>query len=228
MSIWSQMFNALKGESDDFEENQKAVRIVDEELRIASLNLKDSKDALANLLAQRKSQDNKLVQTERDISEHESYAHAALEKNDESLALEIAEKIVELEVSLASQREQRSMLQEAILDTQSTIQHAERNVKRMKLQVETIKATESVQRAQAAVAKRHHGYETGTRSAQRALETLRQRQAGKAEELKTSKEFDSDNRRDELIQKLQDAGVISGSTEANEVLARIKNAKKGK
>jgi phage shock protein A len=224
MNIWASMIAALKGNDESSESvlDTRAIRILDSEIQTASRELKSSKDALTELIAQQKQTEHVIAQLKTRIEEHEGYALQALEKQDESLALEVAEKIVELEADIQHQHDIRDGFAASIKDLQQIIKHAEMNLKRLKQQVDTIKATESVQRAQASIASKHRDNGQRMQTAQDSLARLKERQSAKAARFEAEQQTTNTSAKDELLEKLADAGITSGSTKANDVLARLK------
>jgi phage shock protein A len=224
MNIWASMISALKGgeESSDALLDTKAIRILDKEILSASQELKASKDALTELIAQQKQSENVIAEQRSSISEHESYAIQALDQQDEALALEVAEKIVEIETDIQHQQDITDGYSSSIKSLQHVIKQAELNLKRLKQQVDTIKATDSVQRAQASIASRHLGNGRRLQTAQDSLARLKERQADKAARFDAEQQSAETSAKDELLEKLADAGITSGSTKANDVLARLK------
>ena len=224
MNIWASMISALKGgeESSEALLDSKAIRILDKEILSASQELKASKDALTELIAQQKQSENVIAKHRSSISDHESYAIQALNQQDEALALEVAEKIVELENDIQHQQDITDDYSSSIKSLQQVIKQAELNLKRLKQQVDTIKATDSVQRAQASIASRHLGKGQRLQTAQDSLARLKERQADKAARFDAEQQSTDSSAKDELLEKLADAGITSGSTKANDVLARLK------
>ncbi|MFQ3228950.1 PspA/IM30 family protein [Reinekea sp.] len=225
MNIWAQLIRALKGEQNEIGEtllDSHAIDILDNEVRVASVELKKSRDALAELMAKQVLANEQVEAVASAINEHENYALKALEKGDEDLALEVAEKIVSLEADKVQETSIRDAYQQSLKELQRIIKQAELNLKRLKQQVNTIKATESVQRAQAAVAARHSGSNKRLQTAQESLERLKERQSMKAARFEAVKATDGNARKDALLEKLEKAGIKTGSKDANDVLNRLK------
>jgi phage shock protein A len=228
MNIWAKMVSALKGEDGSTETNldAKALDILDNEVRAVSNELKVSKDSLAELMAQRKQTENQIKTAQSAIETHENYALQALDKNDDTLALEVAEKIATLESDRQNLTEIAQEYQHSIKTLQRIIASGDANLRRLKQQVATIKATESVQRAQAAISARHVGQGKRAQTAQASLERLKDRQADKAAEFEALQETNETTKKDALLEKLADAGILTGSSGANEILDRLKKKKK--
>ncbi len=226
MNIWSKMITALRGGVNEAGEaivDSQAMRILDQEIRDATEELKQSKDGLTSIIAQQKLAEEKCVQMEKSIAEYEGYATQAIEKDDEKLALEVAQKIADLENQLSTEKSASGSFAQHADKLRSAIKLAEQNIKRLKQQIDTVKATESVQRAQSAVAERHSGTNSKLRTAMDSLERIKERQALKSAQMSAAEELDQENETDSLQQKLEQAGIIANGSSAQAVLDRLKH-----
>lgn len=228
MNIWSKMITALRGGVNEAGEaivDSQALRILDQEVRDAGEELKRSKDSLAEIMARQKLAEEKCKQLQKNIAEHEGFAVKALEKGDETLALEVAARIAEFESNLNTEKEAAEGFAQSVSKLRVAIDQAEKNIKRLKQQVDTVKATENVQRAQAAVAERHSGSDSKVRTAMESLERIKERQALKDAQFKAAGEMAAATQEDSLRTKLEAAGIATQGSSAEDVLARIKNKK---
>ena len=154
MNVWSKLLTALRGGANEMGEavvDSQALRILDQEIRDADTELRRSKEALAEIMARHKLTSDKVTKSAASIAEYEQYALKALEAGNETLAKEVAQKIANLEIELASEREQAEGFAVSVAQLRKAVSQAEGNIKRLKQQVDTVKATESVQKAQMAV-----------------------------------------------------------------------------
>lgn len=225
MNIWAKMMTALRGGVTEVGEaviDGQALRILDQEVRESADELHQSKDALANIIARQKLAEEKCAQLRKEISENETYASRALEKGEEALALEVAQKIANLETRLENEAHQGKEFEASANDLRSAIKQAEHNIRRLKQQVDTVKATESVQRAQAAVAEKYSGSNSKMRTAMDSLERIKEKQALNSAKMKAAAEVASDTPSDSLHQKLEKAGIVSAEHSAQEVLERLR------
>jgi phage shock protein A len=103
-----------------------------------------------------------------------------------------------------------------------TVGQTEANLKRLKQQIDTVKATESVQRSQAAVAARHSGAGSGMGSALDSLERLKSKQAERAAKFEAASELAESTEEVSLDAKLKAAGIVDGGASGGDVLARLK------
>lgn len=223
MGILSQIVTAIRGGATEVGESivdGQALRILDQEIRDASVELTRSKDAIAGLMAQQKLAQEKAISMERQIDEFEGYAIQAMNKGDESLALDIANKIAELDRDANAERDLATSYSQSVAQTKQAIMQAESNLKRLKQQVDTVKATESAQRAQATIAARHAGTTSAMGTAMSSLERIKERQALQAAKFDAATELDQGETGD-LQARLRGAGITGGDASGAAVLARL-------
>ena len=106
MSIWAKVATAIRGGVNEAGEaivDNQALRILDQEIRDADNELIKSKEALTSIIAKRKLADKKVESLKASMAEYEGYAIQALDKGDEDLATEIAEKIANIETELSGE-----------------------------------------------------------------------------------------------------------------------------
>ncbi|MCK9386187.1 MAG: PspA/IM30 family protein [Nevskia sp.] len=225
MNIWSKLLTALRGGAHEVGESLidgQALRILDQEIRDSDYELKRSREALAEIMARHKLAENQLAQTKSKIAEYEAYAMKALAAGDDALAREVAAKIALLENTRDGDAEQLQSLATNILDLRKAITLAESNIRRLKQQVDTVKATESVQRAQATVADRYSGSQSRLQTAVDSLERIKQKQAERGARMEAAAELAKDDGHDALERKLRQAGIMADDASADTVLNRLR------
>ncbi|MDN3637708.1 PspA/IM30 family protein [Simiduia curdlanivorans] len=228
MNIWAKMMTALRGGVNEAGEaivDSQALRILDQEVRDASEGLKLSKDSLAEIIARQKLAEQKVAGLQKKVEEHEAYAVKALDKSDEALALEVAGKIADFENQLKQEQESVQAYAANADKLRAAIKQTEQNLKRLKQQVDTVKATDNVQRAQAAVAERHSGSNSKMRTAMDSLERIKERQELKSAQMAAASELAQEDSDVSLQAKLEAAGIASSGASAADVLERLKNKK---
>lgn len=230
MNVWSKLLTALRGGANEAGEamvDSQALRILDQEIRDADQELRKSKEALAEIMARQKLAAERANGSAAKIAEYESYALKALEAGNENLAQEVAQKIANLENDLAVEREQADGFAASVTQLRKAVTQAEGNIKHLKQQVDTVKATESVQKAQQAVAQRYGGSQSKLHTAVESLERIKQKQAERAAKMEAAAELASTSNPDDALDvKLREAGIVAGSTSADSVLARLKDRNK--
>jgi len=225
MSIWAKVATAVRGgvsEAGEAIVDKQALRILDQEIRDADSELGRSKEALTGIIAKRKLADKKVDSLKSSLTEYEGYAMQALNKDDDGLAIEIAEKIAGLETELLGEEGLAKAFSESEGQLRKTVGQTQANLKRLKQQVDTVKATESVQRSQAAVAARHSGAGSSMRSALDSLDRLKSKQAERAAKFEAASELAESTEEVSLDAKLKAAGIVDGGASGGDVLARLK------
>ncbi len=220
---------ALKGATNEVGEaiaDSNALRILDQEIREASDQLQQSKTQLAGIMAKQKLSSQKCAELKEKVAEYENYAMKALDQGDESLATEVASRISEYETQLNSEQEMEKSFADSVVSLKKAIVDAESNLRRLKQQVDTVKATESVQKAQAACAAKHSGVNSKMATATDSLERIKQRQAERAAQMEAASELSGDTGESDLQAKLKAAGIAQGDSDASSVLERLKARQK--
>ena len=226
MSIWSKVITALRGgvsEAGEAIADTQALRILDQEIRDATGELNDSKASLAEMMARQKVAENKCSTINSKIAEFEDFALQALDKNDEALAVELADKIANLEKQLNTEQNACTDFTTNTAHLRDATKLAERNIAQLKHQVETARATENVQRARATVAQRQSASNSKLATAMESLERIKQKQELQSAQLNAEQEIATDTSKDSLDDRLEAAGIISGELNGDSVLARLKH-----
>jgi len=224
MNIWSKMITALRGGVNEAGEaiiDAQALRILDQEIRDASEELHKSRDGLASIIAQQKLAEEKVDGLKADIKKNEGFVLVALEKKDNALAEEVAARVANFENQLETEVDAAKRFKAQADTLRKSIHTAELQVKQLKQQTETVKATEAVQRAQKVVAQRHNGSNSKLRTALDSLDRIQENQKLDAAKMNAASEMAMESSGSSLDQKLMDAG-ITGSANAKDVLARMK------
>ena len=230
MTVWNKLVTALRGAAHEAGEtvtDSQALRILDQEIRDADNDLNRSKEALAEIMAKQKLAAGKLQTTQAKIAEYEGYALKALETQDESLALEVAGKVALLEAQRDEEEAQLSAFSHSVEQLRGAIQTAQSHIKRLKQQTDTVKATESVQRAQATVAGRYTGSQSRVQTALDSLERIKQKQAERGARMESAAELAQSSSEDALDAKLRAAGITASAGNAQSVLERLKAQRSG-
>ena len=229
MAILAKMFTALRGGATEVGEtivDHQALRILDQEMRDADKQLNEAKSQLTEVMAQRKGVEREVVRLKSAVAEHEDYAAKALDKGDEALATEVAERIAQYDDELKLQEQAFGQYDSGVNQLKRSIKSTERNIAAMKRQVSMVKATERVQKASAAASARFSGSTTSMTSATDSLERIKKRQQERSDRMEAASQLAHEEEGGDLDRRLKDAGIISSSGGASDVLARIK-AKRG-
>tara|TARA_R110002167_G_scaffold5194_1_gene24313 strand:- start:5990 stop:6679 length:690 start_codon:yes stop_codon:yes gene_type:complete len=224
MSVWTRLFSALKGNVNEAAESvadSQALTILDQEMRETREEIRKSEQSLTSIVAKEKLTQHKVADLQKAITEHEGYAVQALEKGDEVLAMEVAEKISQLESELDAEQQFLNQVSASVTQLRKSLKDSKNNLRLMQQQVDTVKATASVQKAQESLSSRHLNTNSRMKTAAESLERIKGKQAHRNAEIEAAREMASDEDGSGLEAKLKSAG-ITGAGGASNVLARLK------
>ncbi|WP_447044506.1 PspA/IM30 family protein [Vreelandella sp. H-I2] len=224
----SKIMTALRGKANETGQSvvdSQALRILDQEIRDSENHLSRSKTELTRLMGQRQLNSNKADTLESKIAELEKSAEAALDKGEEQLAVEVAERMVALQDDLEAERAIVSEYDASIEKLRGAIRGTDNQLRQLKQQVSVVKATESAQKAQSAVAARHSGQNSAMSSAMESLERIKERQQLNSAQMSAADEMAAEESGSSLEARLKAAGIGGQERKAEDVLARLKAKK---
>ena len=229
MAILAKLFTAMRGAASEAGEavvDHQALRILDQEMRDAEKELGEAKSQLTEVMAQKRGIEREVEKLRGQIAEHEDYAMKALDKGDEALAADVAERVAQFEEERGLQEQALARYDAGVNQLKRSIKATERNIAAMRRQVGMVKATERVQKASAAASARFSGSNTAMSSATESLERIKKRQQHRADRMEAAGQLAADGEGADLEKRLRDAGIVSDGGSGSEALARIR-AKRG-
>jgi phage shock protein A len=228
--LWRRLVAAVRGGVSEIGEaiaESQALRILDQEIRDNDAELHRVRTSLAETLARYKVAQDKLAALTRKSEEYEGYAIKALQSGEQALARELAAKIALLEIEADGETVRVHELSEGVTHLRKVVAQYETTIKRLKKQVDTVRATESVQRAQAAVAGRQQASDTRVRTALDSLERIKRKQIERGARLRANEDAMATDEDEALQAKLRRAGIIGGDDRAASVLSRLQQKHEG-
>ncbi len=229
MAILAKLFTVLRGAANEAGEaavDHQALRILDQEMRDAERELGEAKSQLTEVMALKRGVEREVEKLRSQITAHEDYAMKALDKGDDALATDIAERIAQFEEERDLQEQALARYDAGVNQLKRSIKATERNIAAMRRQVGMVKATERVQRASAAANARFSGSNTAMSSATESLERIKKRQQHRADRMEAAGQLAADTEGADLEKRLRDAGIASAGRSGSATLARIR-AKRG-
>lgn len=225
MSVWSKIVTAMRGGATEVGESivdSQALRILDQEIRDAESELKKAEQSLTSVMAKRKLSSNRVSELESSASEYEGHARTAAGKGDTDLALECATKVAQLRNDLDAEQQHFTSFQQSESTLKANIDKAKKSLKQMTQKVDHIKATEAVNRAQAACSTRHSGANSKMKTALESMERIEKRQKEQQAQFEAAEELANAEDGTDLDAKLKASGIVPGGTSsAEDELARI-------
>ena len=228
MSLINKIVTAIRGGAREVGESivdKNSVRIFEQEIKDAQTALEKAKRDLTEVMAKEMQASRKIKQLTGDIMKHEGYATEALEKENEELALEIAQKIAEFQAELEIQQKAQESFAAHTERLKGLIKQTGKSLAEYERQLVMVKTTESVQKATKAITS---NYATGTSkllTAKESLDRIKQKQQDLDDRMAAGEtlqdEFDGDN----LEEKLKEAGIVQDDSKAKDILAKLKEKK---
>jgi phage shock protein A len=231
MSIFRKLITAVRGGATEVGEaivDTQAIRILEQELRDSKIALNDAKTNLTAIMAEKMGIDRKVKDLTAKIKEHEGYAIQAMDKGDESLALEVANKIAEFEHELNIQQGILDGYESKVTTLKKMIRQTERNIQAMDREISVVKTTEKVQKANDLAAAKFSGSNSSLRSATDSLERIKNRQQKREDQASAALELESEENGDELQDRLKNAGIVDSESSGSSVLDRLKKQAENK
>lgn len=226
MNILSKLLTAIRGGARELGEavvDTQSMRIFEQEIEDSKASLAEAKEGLTEIIAKKMATERRLQDTNSEIKENEGYALKALEKNDEALALEVAEKIGKLEGKAETLNSELDSYNKNIEILKSQIQEAEKIIAEHERELSMVKTRESVHQATKSVTQTVTANESSIGSARESLERIKQKQQNEQDKLEAGIQLKKEMDGDDLDKKLKDSGIKQEAHSAESVLARLKN-----
>ena len=223
MSVWRKLVTAIKGGATEAAQSVvdgQAIRILEQEIREAKDELRKSDHARTQILAKCKLAQQKVASLQTSIEQYEAHARKAVD-TDRQLALDCAQKVAELKTEQGAEQQYLDQFRQSEKQLANNINQAKANLKRLEQQVDMVKATESVQKAQVAVSSRHLGANSKMKTATESLSRIQEKQNLRNAELQAAEELAADESSDDLEKRLAAAGIKGNTTSADDELSRI-------
>jgi phage shock protein A len=223
MSVWRKLVTAVKGGATEAAQSvadSQAIRILEQEIREAKDELRKSDHARTQILAKCKLAQQKVDSLQASIEQYEAHARKAID-TDRQLALDCAQKVGDLRAEQDGEQKYLDQFKQSETQLATNIKQAKSNLKRLEQQVDMVKATESVQKAQVAVSSRHLGANSKMKTATESLSRIQDKQNLRNAELQAAEELATEESSDDLSKRLAEAGIAGGSSSADDELSRI-------
>ena len=225
MNIFKKIITAVRGGAREAGEaivDANSTRIFEQEIRDSEKHIIIAKRDLTEVIAKQMQAERELNQLQASIKEHEGYAVQALEQGNEALAIEVAEKIAELENSAIDQQQANESYLKSAARLKDLIKKSERQLTDYKRQLSMVKTTESVQKATSAITDNFVASNSKLLNAKDSLERIKQKQTMFDDKLKAAEQLDSETNGDSLQSKLKEAGIGAQQSSAQSILDRLK------
>lgn len=228
MSVLVKLFTAFRGGAREIGESivdANSVRIFEQEIKDAEEQLEKAKRDLTEVMAKEMQAARKIESLAKDVEKHEGFAAQALEKGDENLALEIAQKIADIQGELEIQQTAQSSFASHTERLKAMIKKTAKALTDMQRQLVMVKTTESVQKATEAITTNYASGSSRLLTAKESLDRIKQKQEHLEDRLKAGEQLQDEFDGKDLQAKLKEAGIVEDNNKAKEILESLKAKK---
>lgn len=229
MSILNKIWTALRGGAREIGEavvDANGVRIFEQEIRDAEDNIANANRQITEIMAHQIQAERQVSALNEDIGRHEGFATKALEQQNEPLALDVAQKIADLEIERDQHQASATRLASQVAQLREHIKNAERMLVDYRRELAIVATTESVQKATEQVVENVAINHSAMNSARQSLERIKKRQEMKQDQMTAGDILAKEATASTLDAKLEAAGIKPPHANAAAVLERIRNTGK--
>ncbi|XZG71599.1 PspA/IM30 family protein [Chitinibacteraceae bacterium HSL-7] len=226
MNVFSKILTALRGSAREIGESvidQNATRIYEQEIHESRTAVTQAKSDLTRVMAQQKACEREIERLDKEIARYEEHAMAALDKDAEALATEVAGHIAALETERAEQQKAGADMASNVAQLKELIRSAEARIREHERELAVAKTTESVYRATESISTSLDGSASKLGNAKESLERIKRRHTEQADRMEAARELDAEFGHKAIDRKLAEAGIGENSQQHQaDVLARLK------
>lgn len=221
MGILKSLFTLGKSfisQAEESIEETQGMRMLEQHIRDAKAELDKAGKSRVDLLARVKLSHDKL----KDLRERKASLEALSKNVNPSLINEVAEEIARLENLITAEEQVLSNLEVSRDGVEKAVTATAQRIAQFEQQMEVVKATEAMQRAQQAVTTSTVGASSSVSTAAESLKRLQTRQAERQARLDAAAQLEKVADGRDLDEKLAEAGIGgSNKSSAQDVLARL-------
>ena len=226
MSVIKKLVTLLRGSARELGQSVvdgNATRIYEQEIIDAKSSITEAKTELTGVMAKQMQTARDIERIKADLLRHEDLAVQALNKAEEGLALEVAERVAGLETELNAQTQAHASYAMQVSRLKDLIRAAETRVREHEREIGIAKTTESVHRATQKISDSMGASGSKLVSARESLDRIKKRHEDLTDRMAAADELDAEVGHRALERKLADAGIGDNpKARTAEVMARIR------
>jgi phage shock protein A len=224
-SIFNKIITAIRGGAREVGEHvvdQNAIRIYTQEIEDAKNNLAMAKKDLTEVMAKEMQANREIERLSKEISKYEDYAVEALNKGDNTLTEEIAEKVGELDNELVTQNTAKESYSNHVTRLKDLMKKTERTIREHERELSMVKTTASVQKATRSITDNYGNGTSRLLDAKDSLDRIKQKQKNFEDRMSAAEALEAELGTQSLDEKLKTAGIGDARSSTNAALDRIR------
>ncbi|MDB9751717.1 PspA/IM30 family protein [Gammaproteobacteria bacterium] len=229
MSILKDLFKAIKGGVSEVGESvvdANLVRILEQDIRDDSNAINKAKQSLTQLKGTEIGLKRKIDSLATDIADYEAKTVEALEAGKEELAIQVAEKIADLESEKDMLFTEHTALAKEVVQLNKMIKTRSSNLEKGKRELEKIKTVEQLQKTTASINKNFASTKSSGNRVADSLARAKKKQQEWKDNQKAGDWMEEEESSSDLDKKLSEEGIGGKKTSANDIIERLKNKNK--
>lgn len=224
MAVFSKILTMLRGNLREIGQSvvdNNSSTIYEQEIVDAKNHVAKAKQDLTAVMAKEMQADREIARLAEEIRKFEELALQALQKGQDALAEEVADKVANLETARAEQMASRTEFAGHVVRLKELIRNAEATLREHERQLAMAKTTESVYRATATISQSMGSSGSKLMSAKESLERIKQRHQDMADRMQAADALEGEFGSKALESKLAAAGIGDTVNRKNAVMARL-------
>lgn len=231
MTVIQKLVTLLRGSARELGQSvvdSNATRIYEQEIEDARNSIAQAKTELTAVMAREMQAGREVARIQREIQHHEDMALQALNKGEEALALQVAERVAALEGQLQEQLGVQEQLGAQVHKLKELLLSAEARVREHEREIGIARTTESVYRAAQSISDSMGATGSQLGSARASLERIKKRHEDLADRMAAAEALEHELGDRGLHQALAAAGIgDSPQSRAAAVMQRLRARQQG-
>lgn len=229
MTVIKKLVTLLRGSARELGESvvdANATRIYEQEILDAKHSIETAKGDLSGVMAKEMQTARAIEKLKADVARHEGLAVEALNKSEEALALEVANRVAALERELDEQTKAHASYAVQVSRLKDLIKSAETRIREHERELSIARTTESVHRATRSISDSIGNGGSQLVNARESLERIKRRHEDLADRMTAAEQLDQEFGHGALERKLAAAGIGDDAERARQVMARVRARQK--
>jgi phage shock protein A len=225
MSVIKKMVTLLRSSVREIGESvvdANGTHIYEQEILDARQNILEARTDLTAVMAKEMQTAREIERLQREAARYEGLAVEALDKSRETLAEEVAAKVVAIEAELDAQTKAHATYAVQVARLKDLIRTAEARIRDHERELAIAKTTESVYRATRSISENLGSGGSRLVNARESLERIKQRHEDLSDRMTAAEQLDRELGQRALEQKLAEAGIGEDADRKRRVMERIR------
>jgi phage shock protein A len=221
MKILRGIYHALRGGASEVGEgivDANATRIFEQSIRDAETGINDANQSLSKLKSSEIGLQKKVATLATDIADYTEKAKAAMAQQKDELAMNIANKIIELTSERDEYAAEQVSLDNQVNKIHKIIQKRKKEIEKNKRELQKAKSYEQLHKTQSAVASAMPTNDSAAKRMQFAMDRVKQKQQDTENQMEANDWLSEATNDQDLDKKISAAGLGKQSQSAKDLL----------